>query len=49
MHGAVSRADARCRDPVCPYCLPSRYMLNNSLTRIPNASLCTEMPKLSWL
>ncbi|XP_019329844.1 PREDICTED: relaxin receptor 1 [Aptenodytes forsteri] len=25
------------------------YMLNNSLTQIPNASLCTEMPKLSWL
>ncbi|KAM6057302.1 relaxin receptor 1-like isoform 2-T2 [Theristicus caerulescens] len=25
------------------------YMLNNSLTQIPNASLCIEMPKLSWL
>ncbi|XP_054025766.1 relaxin receptor 1 [Dryobates pubescens] len=25
------------------------YMLNNSLSQIPNASLCTEMPKLSWL
>ncbi|NXF32164.1 RXFP1 protein, partial [Nyctibius bracteatus] len=25
------------------------YMLNNSLTQMPNASLCVEMPKLSWL
>ncbi|XP_062441007.1 relaxin receptor 1-like [Rhea pennata] len=25
------------------------YMLNNSLTRMPSASLCAEVPKLSWL
>ncbi|NXT27157.1 RXFP1 protein, partial [Syrrhaptes paradoxus] len=25
------------------------YMLNNSLSQIPNASLCAEMPRLSWL
>ncbi|XP_074691059.1 relaxin receptor 1-like [Strix aluco] len=25
------------------------YMLNNSLAQIPSASLCVEMPKLSWL
>lgn len=25
------------------------YMLNNSLAKIPDGSLCTETPKLSWL
>ncbi|KFU88870.1 Relaxin receptor 1, partial [Chaetura pelagica] len=25
------------------------YLLNNSLSRLPNASLCAQMPKLSWL
>lgn len=49
MHRVVSQVDKQCHDLGCPSCLPIRYMLNNSLSQIPNASLCTEMPKLSWL
>uniref|UniRef100_A0A8D0F5N4 G-protein coupled receptors family 1 profile domain-containing protein n=1 Tax=Strix occidentalis caurina TaxID=311401 RepID=A0A8D0F5N4_STROC len=45
----LSRVDVQCHDLVFPRCLPSRYMLNNSLAQIPSASLCAEMPKLSWL
>uniref|UniRef100_H3AYY2 Relaxin family peptide receptor 2, like n=1 Tax=Latimeria chalumnae TaxID=7897 RepID=H3AYY2_LATCH len=29
--------------------LSYRYMLNNSLEKIPRRSICTEMPKLNWL
>uniref|UniRef100_A0A8C0BX50 G-protein coupled receptors family 1 profile domain-containing protein n=1 Tax=Buteo japonicus TaxID=224669 RepID=A0A8C0BX50_9AVES len=43
----VSQTDVWCCDLVFPYCLPTRYMLNNSLTQIPNTSLCAEMPKLT--
>lgn len=49
MHRVVSQADVWCCDLVFPYCLLTRYMLNNSLTQISNTSLCAKMPKLSWL
>uniref|UniRef100_A0A663EXG3 G-protein coupled receptors family 1 profile domain-containing protein n=1 Tax=Aquila chrysaetos chrysaetos TaxID=223781 RepID=A0A663EXG3_AQUCH len=45
----ASQADVRCCDLVFPYCLLTRDMLNNSLTQIPNTSLCAEMPKLMRL
>lgn len=49
MHRIVSWTGLQCCDLACPYCLPSRYLLNNSLAGLPNSSLCAEMPKLSWL